>query len=274
MLPGFLLSLREGLEAALIIGMVLGVLNKLKRTELNHKVWSGMLVGLAVSAAIAAALSIFGMEFEGRGEQIFEGSAMLLAAGVLTWMILWVHRGVNFKNKIEAKTQNALRGAGNGLFAIAFLAVLREGVELALFLLAVEKTTSPLQTLTGALTGLTGAAVLGWLLFSSSRRLSVSGFFKFTNVMLIVFAAGLVALGVHEFNEAGLIPALIDPVWNLSGILSDTSEVGMLLKALFGYHAEPTLAEVIAYLVYLTGAATLSFSRSQKPASPAVRATN
>lgn len=274
MIPAFLLALREGLEAALVIGMVLGVLNKLKHTELNQKVWLGLLAGLVVSAVIAAGLTIFGMEFEGRGEQIFEGSAMLLAAGVLTWMILWVQRGAKFKQELEFRTQAAVGAAGNGLLAIAFLAVVREGVELAFFLLAVEKTTSPLQTLAGALTGLTGAAALGWLLFNSSRRLSVGGFFKVTNILLIIFAAGLVAMGVHEFNEAGLIPTLVDPLWNLNGLLSDQSELGLLLKALFGYHAAPALTEVIAYLTYLTGAAALTFARSQKPATPAVRAAN
>jgi high-affinity iron transporter len=270
MLAGFLLSLREGLEAALVIGIVLGVLHKLNRPDLNRTVWSGLAAATGLSIAIAVALAVFGMEFVGLGEMIFEGSAMLLAAGVLTWMILWMQQSTrNLKNEIEAKTQNALRGqSGRGLFTLAFLAVFREGVELALFLLAVEKASSPIQTLIGALTGLTGAALLGWLLFSSSRKMNLRSFFSVTNTLLIIFAAGMVAVGVHEFNEAGIIPALIDPVWNINGILSDNSEVGLLLKALVGYNGNPSLSELLAYGAYLTSIGAYIFIRKQKVVPP------
>jgi high-affinity iron transporter len=265
MLASFLLSLREGLEAALVLGIVLGALSKLKRTDLNGKVWLGAGLAALLSVAAALGLNLLGLEFEGTGEQIFEGVAMLLAAGVLTWMILWVHRSGNLKNEVEAKTSQALRGGSSGgLFALAFLAVFREGIELALFLLAVEKASSPAQTLGGALLGLAGAAALGWMLFTSTRRMNLRSFFQVTNVLLLVFAAGLVAVGVHEFNEAGLIPAVIEPVWNINGILSDKSELGLMLKALVGYNGNPSLTEVLAYVAYLTGIGTFLLAR--KPA--------
>lgn len=265
MLASFLLSLREGLEAALIIGIVLGVLVKLQRGDLNKQVWVG--TGAAVLASVLAAilLNLLGLGFEGRAEEIFEGVAMLLAAGVLTWMIFWMHNSAgNLKNEIEAQTREAVRGkGGKALFALAFLAVFREGIELALFLLAVQQTTSPLQTLSGAVLGLAGAVVLGWFLYNSTRRLSLRGFFQVTNVLLIIFAAGLVAYGVHEFNEAGIIPAVIDPVWDINHILSDKSEVGLLLKALFGYNGNPSLTEVGAYVLYMAGIVTYVLSRKQ-----------
>ncbi len=255
MLAGLLLSLREGLEAALIIGIVLGVLSKLKRTDLNRVVWGGLTLAVLFSTLIAVGLIVLGMEFEGRGEQIFEGVAMLLAAGVLTWMIIWMrHSAGNLKEEIEGKTRNALRGQNSGLFALAFLSVFREGVELALFLLTVQKNSGAMQTLVGAFCGLAGAVLIGWMLFSSARKLSLRGFFQVTNVLLVVFAAGLVSMGVHEFIEAGFIPAIIDPVWNINGILSDQSEVGLMLKALFGYNGDPSLTEVVAYSAYLVGA--------------------
>lgn len=265
MLASFLLSLREGLEAALIIGIVLGVLVKLQRGDLNKQVWFG--TGAAVLASVLAAilLNFLGLGFEGRAEEIFEGVAMLLAAGVLTWMIFWMHNSAgNLKKEIEAQTREAVRGkGGKALFALAFLAVFREGIELALFLLAVQQTTSPLQTLSGAVLGLAGAVVLGWFLYNSTRRLSLRGFFQVTNVLLIIFAAGLVAYGVHEFNEAGIIPAVIDPVWDINHILSDKSEVGLLLKALFGYNGNPSLTEVGAYVLYMAGIVTYVLSRKQ-----------
>lgn len=265
MLASLLLSLREGLEAALIIGIVLGVLLKLRRVDLNKQVWAGAGFAVLASLLVAFMLNLLGMEFEGRGEEIFEGVAMLLAAGVLTWMIFWMHNTAgNLKQEIEMQTRDAVQGkGGRALFILAFLAVFREGVELALFLLAVQQTSSPLQTLSGALLGLAGAAVLGRFLFNSTRKLSLRGFFRVTNVLLIIFAAGLVAYGVHEFNEAGIIPAMIEHVWDINHILSDNSEIGLLLKALVGYNGNPSLTEVIAYLAYMGSIVTYVLTRKQ-----------
>lgn len=269
MLASLLLSLREGLEAALIIGIVLGVLLRLKRVDLNKQVWMGAGAAVLASLLVALALNLLGMEFEGRAEEIFEGFAMLLAAGVLTWMIFWMHHSAgNLKQEIEAQTRDAVQGkGGRALFALAFLAVFREGVELTLFLLAVQQTTSPLQTLSGALLGLAGSVVLGWFLFNSTRRLSLRGFFRVTNVLLIIFAAGMVAYGVHEFNEAGIIPPVIEHVWDINHVLSDKSEIGLLLKALVGYNGNPSLTEVIAYLTYLVGIVIYVLTRKQTMAT-------
>ncbi|MDK1118117.1 MAG: FTR1 family protein [Anaerolineae bacterium] len=265
MLASLLLSLREGLEAALIIGIVLGALYKLKRTDLNSIVWSGAGIAAVISIVAAIGLNLLGMSFEGRAEKIFEGIAMLLAAGVLTWMIFWMHNSAaNLKSEIETKTKNAIKGEGKGaLFALAFLAVLREGIELALFLFAVQETSSPAQTLIGAIAGLALAAVLGWILFTSTRRLSLRGFFRVTNVILIIFAAGLIAHGVHEFNEAGLIPSVIENIWDTNGFLNEKSEFGLILKALIGYNGNPSLTEVIAYFAYLSGIIAYIFTRKQ-----------
>ena len=265
MLASFLLSLREGLEAALIIGIVLGVLLKLNRTKLNATVWLGVGVAVALSVAAAIGLNLLGLEFEGRNEQIFEGVAMLLAAGVLTWMIFWMQKtAVNLKSEIEAKTQDAIYGKGQkALFMLAFLAVFREGIELALFLLAVQRASSPLQTLSGAILGLVGAVILGWVLFTSTRRLNLRSFFQMTNVLLIVFAAGMVAYGVHEFNEAGIIPSVVEHVWDFNPVLNENSQIGLLLKALIGYNGNPSLTEVIAYITYLGGIAAYVFTRKQ-----------
>ena len=265
MLASLLLSLREGLEAALIIGIVLGVLVKLKRTDLSKTVWAG--AGIAALASLLAAilLNLLGMEFEGRSEEIFEGVAMLLAAGVLTWMIFWMHNSAdNLKTEIEKQTKEAALGKGKkALFILAFLAVFREGIELALFLLAVQQTASPVQTLLGAVLGLAGAAVLGLFLFNSTRKLDIQSFFKVTNILLIIFAAGLVGYGVHELNEAGIIPSVIEHVWDINPILSDKGQIGLLLKALVGYNGNPSLTEVIAYLAYLGAIATYVFTRPQ-----------
>jgi high-affinity iron transporter len=177
MLASFLLSLCEGLEAALITGIVLGILLKIKRTDLNGVVWHGVGVAVLLSLLAAIALNLLGMEFEGKGEEVFEGVAMLLTAGVLTWVILWMqNHGDNLKSEIEKNNQATLGNGQKALFALAFLAVFREGIELALFLLAARLTSSPLQTITGTLLGLISAGILGWILFTSTMKLSLRFF--------------------------------------------------------------------------------------------------
>jgi high-affinity iron transporter len=251
MIPSFLLALREGLEAALIIGIVLGVLRKINRPELIPAVWRGTAAAVLMSLIAALALNMAGAKFEGVAEEAFEGVAMLLAAAVLTWVIIWMRRqGRTMTKDIESRATAAAGGSGKALFALAFLAVFREGIELALFLLAARFASSPMQTLLGTLLGLAGAVALGWLLFAASYRFSLQRFFQITNILLILFAAGLVGLGVHELNEAGWIPSVIEHVWDINYILSDKSESGEILKVILGYNGNPSLTEVIAYIGY------------------------
>ena len=252
MLASFLLSLREGIEAALIIGIVLGALRKLNRSEMTPAVWYGALSAVIVSLITGVLLTAFGLSLEGAAEQIFEGIAMLLAAGVLTWMIFWMNRQArSLKGELEAGVNRATSTGGTrALFSLAFLAVVREGIELALFLTAATFATDPQSTILGTLLGLGAAFFLGWGLFASTRRLNLRRFFQVTGFLLILFAAGLVAHGVHEFNEVGWIPSVIEHIWDVNPILDEDSTLGLMLKALFGYNGNPSLTEVMAYLAY------------------------
>jgi high-affinity iron transporter len=252
MFPSYLLSLREGIEAALIIGIVLGALRQMHRTDLSSAVWIGVISASALSVLAGILLTMLGLSFEGSAEQIFEGITMLLAAGVLTWMIFWMSRQArNIKGELESGVHKAaFEGGKRGLFALAFLAVLREGIELALFLVASVFASDVQQTLIGAFLGLGTAALLGWSLFATTVRLDLRRFFQVTGFLLILFAAGLVAHGVHEFNEAGLIPSVIEHVWDVNPILDENSMLGSMLKALFGYNGNPSLTEVLAYFAY------------------------
>jgi high-affinity iron transporter len=266
MFPSFLLSLREGIEAALIIGIIIGALNKLHREELKPVVWRGVAIAVVLSILFGLGLNLLGMEFTGQFEEVFEGLAMLLAAGILTWMILWMQsRGGEIQRDLEAKTAHAtLNRGGPALFVLAFLAVFREGIELALFLMAARMASDPISVLVGAVLGLGGAIVLGWVLFATTRRLNLRNFFQITNVLLLFFAAGLVAHGVHELNEAGWIPPIIEHVWDINHIISDKSEVGGILKALFGYNGDPSLSEVLAYLGYSVVLGTILLRNQRK----------
>jgi high-affinity iron transporter len=260
MLPTYLLSLREGLEAALIIGIVLGALSKIRRNDLSPAVWLGTLSAVGVSILTAVLLTTFGMSLEDKAEQIFEGVTMLIAAGILTWMIFWMGKQARFlKGELEAGVNKAAASTGRrAAFWLAFVAVVREGVELALFITAAffagdqsQMTTNIIQTLAGTILGLGTAALLGWTLFATTVRLDLRRFFQVTGILLILFAAGLVAHGVHEFNEVGWIPAVVEHIWDVNIILDENSLVGQLLRTLFGYNGNPSLTEMIAYFAYL-----------------------
>jgi high-affinity iron transporter len=253
MFSALILSLREGIEAALIIGIVLAALKKINRADLRPWVWSGVLAAALLSLAISFFLDRLGLSFQGKEEQIFEGLAMLSAAALLIWMILWMQRhSANLKTELEAQTANAASGKDKvAIFSLIFFAVFREGLELSLFLLAARLVASGNDTTLGALLGLASAAVLGWIIFSLSSRLSLQRFFQATNILLILFAAGLVGLAVHELNEAGWIPEVIAHVWNLSPVLNEESTLGGILKALFGYQSSPSLSSILGYTLYL-----------------------
>ena len=260
MLPTYLLSLREGLEAALIIGIVLGALAKIRRSDLSLAVWLGTLSAVGVSILTAVLLTTFGMSLEDEAEQIFEGITMLIAAGILTWMIFWMSKQARYlKSELEAGVNKAAASTGKrAMFWVAFVAVVREGIELALFITAAffagdqsQITTNIIQTLAGTILGLGTAALLGWTLFATTVRLDLRRFFQVTGILLILFAAGLIAHGVHEFNEVGWIPTVVEHVWDVNAIVDENSLPGQLLKTLFGYNGNPSLTEMISYFVYL-----------------------
>ncbi len=260
MLPSYLLSLREGLEAALIVSILLGALRQIRRNELKPVVWLGVFSAVGVSLIAAVLLSSLGLSLEGTAERIFEGLTMILAAVLLTWMIFWMSRvGRTLKSDLEADVQRAANiSSKRALFLVAFVAVLREGIELALFLTATVFASDAAQTVFGAFLGLGTAILLGWSLFATTVRLDLHRFFQVTGWLLILFAAGLVAHGVHEFNEVGWIPAVIEHIWDVNHILNEKSLIGQFLTALFGYNGNPSLTEVFAYLLYLIGVFLLS----------------
>ena len=270
MLASFLLSLREGLEAALIIGIVLGALRKLRRNDLNPVIWGGTLSAAAASFTAALALYAVGVSLEGAAEAVFEGITMFLAAGVLTWMIFWMSRqSRNIRSGLELGVRHAIARTGvRPIFLLAFLAVLREGIELALFLTAATFAADARQTLIGAVLGLGTATLLSWSLFATAVRLDLRRFFLVTGTVLILFAAGLVAQGVHEFNEVGWIPVLVEHVWDINFLIGENSILGQMLKALFGYNGNPSLTEVLAYIAYFA-AITIGLWRSRVAVSSA-----
>lgn len=271
MLTASLITLREGLEAALIVGIVLGYLKKIGIVGHQRTVWIGVALAIAVSVVAALALQAVGAGLEGQAEQVFEGTTMLLAAGVLTWMIFWMQaQAGRIKGHLEAEIQQAISaGTGWGLFSLAFIAVLREGLETVLFLTAALLSSTAVETVVGGLLGLVVAIALGWLIFLGAVRLPLGSFFRVTGALLIVFAAGLMAHAAYEFAEAGIIPAVIEHLWNTKAILDDGSALGSLLRSLVGYNDDPSLIEVLAYLGYYLGVGWGLWHRKRLPAQRA-----
>ena len=245
---------REGLEASLIVGIVLAYLSKTENRAFARTVWIATAVAVAVSIVTGAALFFTLGELEGRPEKLFEGAAMLSAVTVLTWMIFWMRRQASsIKHDLEARVAGAVAtGSALGLASVAFFAVLREGWETSLFLFAISESSSPAVTAIGAGLGLVIAIALGVALFQGSRRLNLRQFFTVTGIFLIVFAAGLLAHAVGEFQEAGVLPELVPNLWNTNGIVSEYTGVGKFFEALFGYNGNPSLLEVLAWTGFLS----------------------
>ncbi len=263
----FLITFREGIEAALIVGIVLAYLDQTDRKHLRRYVWAGVLAALVASAGIGGLIAQLMGSLEKNTERLMEGVLCLLAAGMLTWMIIWMHKharsiGSELRAQVDQATQ---RNTCWALSALAFVSVGREGVETVLFLFAFGRKASLMETGLAALAGLSLAVALGFGLYRGVRVLDVGRFFRVTGVLLIFFAAGLLAYGVHELQDAGAFPVIIKEVWNINDILNDKSGMGVFLKALLGYNGNPSLLETLLYAGFLCGSLTV-FLRNPKRA--------
>ena len=260
MLASFLITFREALEAALIIGIIAAYIGKIGRKDLYRYMNIGIAGAVVASLGVAVVFRLVYGELEGMTEQLFEGIAAFFAAAVLTYMIFWMAQNARkIKGEFQEKIDVAVtKGQTLGIVTLSFIAVFREGVETVLFLItpAIE---SPVNTITGFIAGVITVVILSMVMFKGMYRLDLSKFFKYTSVLLILFSAGLVAVGVHELNEAGIIPGVIEEVWNINPqvnpdgtypLLHENGLVGSSLKSLIGYNANPSLTEVIAYIVY------------------------
>ncbi len=254
MLSSLLITLREGLEAALIIGIILAYLDRTGNRQGFKSVWIGTSLAILVSLISGAGIYLLAEEFSGRAEEIFEGLAMFVAVGVLTWMIFWMRRqAVNIKAHLHAQIQSVLTsGSSFALVMLTFVVVVREGIETVLFLFSANRVAeSAVLFIIGGFLGLGIAIAIGYSIYKGSSRLNLRTFFNITSMVLIVFAAGLLAHGIHELQEATIIPIVVEHVWDINHILPETATFGRFLTAIFGYNGNPSLIEVAAYFAYL-----------------------
>lgn len=256
-----IISLREGIEAALVIAIMLSYLRKTNQTSLRKYVFYGTIVAVIASLGVAVVVGLLWGIFEGPMLNIFEGSVVLIAAVLLTTMIVWMwNAGAKITKEIEGSMERSVvQQSGIGLALLSFSLVMREGVELSLFSMALV-IQEGLVTYVGIALGLLIAVILGIGIYKGSLRISMRALFKWTSIFLILFAAGMIAYGIHELQEAGLL--LIGPIeiWDINPpLLPDGSfpwlhekgAIGSLAKALFGYNGNPSALEMVAYVGYL-----------------------
>jgi high-affinity iron transporter len=259
MTAAFFLMLREGLEAALIVGIIAAYLVRIDRRDALPKIWVGVIAALGLSAVAGVVVVATVGKLPLVVQETFEGLAGVTAVAVLTWMIFWMRRhGRSIKGELERGVDAALSTDRTlALAGLAFVAVLREGLETVLFLLAILASAGAgLPTALGAVAGLAIAVGIGWAIFTAGVRINLGRFFTLTGIVLVFVSAGLIAFAIHEFGEAGLI-ANGGSAFDLGAVLPETSPLGSLLAGLFGYRSEPTPLELAGYLAYLIPVLTL-----------------
>jgi high-affinity iron transporter len=252
---GLLTGLREGVEAALIVGIIASYLVKIGRADRLPSVWLGVVGAIAASVAIGVLAFLLLGSLQGTAEKIFAGFASLLAVVILTYMLFWMRKqAITLGAELRSGVDRAVASASVlGLSLLAFTAVIREGIETALFLLGQTTAAADqgLSVVVGASIGLLIAAGIGVLIFRAGLRLNLSAFFNVTGAALVVIASGLLSYGVHEFIELGLLPALINPVYDISAILPHKEGIGQFFRAIVGYSSTPELTTLLAQCAYL-----------------------
>jgi high-affinity iron transporter len=260
MIPSFIITFREALEAALIFGIIISFLSRTNQTKYNNIVYLGAASGVVGSIIGAFLFNHIAGGFSGSAEQIFEGFTMLIGAVLLTTMILWMMKQKHVAEELEAKVSTEITEAHKlGLFSLVFIAILREGIETVIFLEA-SSYISEKNTIIGAVLGIVAAIFLGYVVFVGSMKINLKKFFNVTSILLILFAAGLVAHGVHELQEAGIIPTVIEHIWDINptvnpdgtySVLHEKGLIGSIFVSLFGYNGNPSLLETLSYFAYL-----------------------
>jgi len=277
MMTALLIMVREGFEAALIVAIVFAYLRRIDRLDLGAAVWQGVVAAVALSVAVGVVIHLTIGSLEGAARLRAFAAVSLFAAGVLTWMVFWMRRQSRaIKGDLEKRVDQALASdkVRMAIVAVAFLAVVREGVEAALFMIATATESTGWSVFVGAVLGIAIAVFLGVLVYLGGRSLPMRAFFKVTGVVLIVFAAGLLARSVLFLQSANDLGS-----FNLNGVydlrqyawLTQSTELGKFLAAMFGWDPRPSIEQVVVWLAYLVPTAWL-FLRNPSGSKPEAHA--
>lgn len=253
MLSNFLIGLREGLEAALVVGILVAYLVKVGRRDRLAPVWAGVGAALVLSLGFGAILTFTSQSLSFEAQEAFGGFMSIIAVGFVTWMVFWMRRTArSMKSELHGRLDSALAMGTGALVFTAFVAVGREGLETALFLWAnAQATGSSTQPLLGAVLGLLTACVLGYLIYRRAVAIDLAKFFTWTGAALIVVAAGVLSYAVHDLQEAGIITFGTSTAWDITSWYSVTSWYGSILKGVFNFSPNPNVIDVVVWWAYL-----------------------
>lgn len=270
MLANYLIGLREGLEATLVVSILIAYLVKTHRRGALWAVWAGVGVAVALSLGVGALLTFTSARLSFEAQEAFGGIMSIIAVGFVTWMIFWMRKASrSIKGELEQQVERALAMGTGALVVTAFLAVGREGVETALFVWStVAYSSSGATPFIGLALGLTTAVVLGWMLYRRAVRINLGTFFRWTGVGLIIVAGGVLAYGVHDLQEAGLLPGLNSLAFDVSSVIAPTSLIGTMLKGVFNFSPATTWLQAIAWTGYVVPVLYL-FLRPTRPTATA-----
>lgn len=281
MLANYLIGLREGLEAALVVSILVAYLVKTDRRHLLGRIWAGVALAVGVSLAFGAILTFGprGLTFE--AQELIGGTLSIIAVGFVTWMIFWMARAArSLSGELRGQIDRAAEGSRWSLVVVAVLAVGREGLETALFLWAATKAgtreaggavTPTWEPLLGAALGIATAVALGWLIYRGAITINLTRFFTWTGAFLILVAAGVLSYGVHDLQEARFLPGLHDLAFDVSATIDPGSWYAALLKGIFNFSPATTWLEAAAWLAYAVPAMTLfllGVRRRTRPVRP------
>jgi len=274
-LPTFLIGLREGLEASLVVGILIAYLVRVGRRDALRALWGGVAAAIVISLAFGAVLQFTSANMSFEAQERFGGYASLIAVAFVTWMVFWMRRTARFlKTELHGRLDTALALGPLALALTGLVAVGREGLETALFLWsAIQSTQDPVASTSSAFGGLLAAVVLGFAFYKGALTLNLKTFFTWTGAALVVVAAGVFSYGVHDLQEAGTLPGVNTLAFDVSSAIPPSSWYGTLLKGVFNFQPATTVLQAVVYLSYLLPVLYLFF-RPAKAAAPAPTPTH
>ncbi|MEU4355913.1 iron uptake transporter permease EfeU [Streptomyces virginiae] len=272
MFGNYLIGLREGLEAGLVVCILVAYLVKTDRRDALRPVWLGIGIACALSLTFGALLEFGSQELTFEAQELLGGSLSIISVGLVTWMVFWMKRTArHLKAELHGKLDSALAMGTGALVATAFLAVGREGLETALFVWASVRASGEGSSapLVGVLLGIATAIVLGYLFYRGAVRINLAKFFRWTGAMLVVVAAGVLAYGVHDLQEARFLGGLNDRAFDISTAVPPDSWYGTLLKGVFNFQPDPTVLQLAVWALYAVPVLVLFFAErgGRRPAS-------
>lgn len=266
MFGNYLIGLREGLEASLVVCILVAYLVKTGNRRQLRPVWAGVGIAVALSLAFGALLQFGSSTLTFQPKEALGGGLSILSVALVTWMVFWMRRTArHLKSELQGKLDAALAVGTGALVITSFFAVGREGLETSLFIwTAVQATGDGVRPLVGALLGLVTSVILGWLFYKGALRINLARFFRWTGAMLVVVAAGVLAYGIHDLQEADLLPGLRTLAFDISATVPPDSWYGTLLKGVFNFQPDPTVLQAVVWAVYLLPVMVL-FLRPARP---------